>query len=63
MPIPGLPRRDLGLNLHLYPAALRRPPRKRPKRKGGGGGEVAPMEPDNPKGLSGGAAVALELDE
>ena len=41
---------------------LRGPTRKRPPRKGGDEAEFAPVEPHNPKPLSGGAAVELEFD-
>jgi hypothetical protein len=37
--------------------------RRRKRKRGGEGGELAPVEPDKPKWLSGGAAAALEFDE
>ena len=37
--------------------------RRRRRKPKGEGGEMVPVEPDNPKWLSGGAAVALEFDE
>lgn len=64
MPIPDTPKWRKLRNL------LRRPPtpprplgsgRKRPKRKGGEP-EREPVEPNNPRPLSGGAAAELEYD-
>jgi hypothetical protein len=44
---------------------LNRPPRKQPRRRKGGEPEPErePVEPPNPRPLSGGAAAALEHDD
>ena len=59
--IPRAPRGDKGLTPAQIVAWLNRPARKRPRRKGGEP-EREPVEPDNPKPLSGGAAAELEFD-
>ena len=60
MPRPDLPRSRKGLSLYLD--VRPKPPRKRPPRKGGEP-EREPVEPRNPRPLSGGAAAELEFDD
>ena len=62
MPRPEAPRSDKGFRVSLALDRRPRPPRKRPRRKGGEG-ERAPVEPPNPKLLSGGAAAELAFDD
>ena len=61
-PIPHAPRRGKGLTPSQIVAWLNRPARKRPRRKGGEA-EREPVEPHDPKPLSGGAAAELEFDD
>ena len=62
MPRPDDSDRNLHRALAVY---LSMTPRKKPKpkKRKGEGGELAPVEPDKPTPLAGGAAAALEYDD
>ena len=62
MPSPEPPDPDRSARILRILRSRRGPPPKRPRRKGGEP-EREPVEPPNPRPLSGGAAAELEYDD